>query len=93
MTSADPNIRPDPDQVLVDIADYVTGFTPDAQAIDASRLCMWDAIGCALNALDFPDCTKLLGPVVPGTLVPHASRVPGTSHALDPVTATFSFAA
>jgi 2-methylcitrate dehydratase len=90
MTS-DSNVRPAPDQVLVDIADYVTDFTPGAEAIDASRLCMWDAIGCALNALDFPECTKLLGPAVPGTIVPHASRVPGTSYALDPVTATFSF--
>lgn len=83
--------RPQPDTVLADIAEYVAAFTPGAAAIDASRLCMWDAIGCALNALDFPDCTKLLGPIVPGTFVPHASRVPGTSHALDPVTATFSF--
>jgi 2-methylcitrate dehydratase len=91
MSSTDPNARPDPDKVLTDIADYVCDFTPGTPAIDASRLCMWDAIGCALNALDFPECTKLLGPVVPGTLVPHASRVPGTSHALDPVTATFSF--
>ena len=82
----DQSTRPDPDKALVDIADYVSSFTPSAQAIDASRLCMWDAIGCALNALDFPDCTKLIGPVVPGTLVPNASRVPGTSHALDPVT-------
>jgi 2-methylcitrate dehydratase len=91
MTSTDSNVRPAPDRALVDIADYVTDFTPRAEAIAASRLCMWDAIGCALNALDFPECTKLLGPVVPGTIVPHASRVPGTSYALDPVTATFSF--
>ena len=86
-----PKVRPEPDRVLADIADYAASFKPGAQALDASRLCMFDAIGCALNALDFPDCTKLIGPVVPGTVVPHASRVPGTSHALDPVTATFSF--
>jgi len=91
MSSAESNVRPAPDQVLVDIGNYVTHFTPGAEAIAASRLCMWDAIGCALNALDFPECTKLLGPVVPGTIVPHAARVPGTSYALDPVTATFSF--
>jgi 2-methylcitrate dehydratase len=91
MTSDHSNVRPAPDQVLVDIGNYVTDFTPGAEAIAASRLCMWDAIGCALNALDFPECTKLLGPVVPGTVVPHASRVPGTNYALDPVTATFSF--
>ncbi len=80
-----------PDQALVDIADYVFKFEPSSQGIDASRLCMLDTMGCALNALDYPDCTKMLGPVVPGTIVPHASRVPGTSHELDPVTATFSF--
>jgi 2-methylcitrate dehydratase len=54
---------------------------------------MWDTMGCALNALAFPECTKLLGPVVPGTIVPHASRVPGTPYALDPITATFNFGA
>ncbi|HEV7801745.1 MAG TPA: MmgE/PrpD family protein, partial [Burkholderiales bacterium] len=91
MIPSESNVRPAPDPVLVDIADYVRSFKPSAEAVAASRLCMWDAMGCALNALDFPDCTKLLGPVVPGTVVPHASRVPGTSYALDPVTATFSF--
>ena len=85
------NARPQPDKVLTDIADYVSQFEVSAQAIDAARLCMLDAMGCALNALDFPDCTKLLGPSCPGTVVPHASRVPGTSYELDPVTATFSF--
>lgn len=82
-----------PDKTLVDIADYVSTFEPTAKGIDAARLCMLDAMGCALNALDYPDCTKLLGPVVPGTVVPHGSRVPGTSYELDPVTATFSFGA
>ena len=91
MPSTDSNTRPAPDKVLADIADYVSTFTPGAKAIDAARLSLFDTIGCALNALDFPDCTKLIGPVVPGTMVPHGSRVPGTSHTLDPVTATFSF--
>ena len=89
--ATNPNTRPDPDRALADIADYVSTFEPSAKAIDAARLCMFDAMGCALNALDYPDCTKMLGPVVPGTVVPHASRVPGTSYELDPVTATFSF--
>ena len=80
-----------PDQALLDIVDYVATFEPTVKGIDAARLCLLDAMGCALNALDYPDCIKLLGPVVPGTVVPHASRVPGTSYALDPVTATFSF--
>ena len=87
------NIRSKPDPELLDIADYVMQFEPSAQAIDAARLCLLDTMGCALNALDFPECTKLLGPVVPGTVVPHGSRVPGTKFELDPVTATFSFGA
>jgi 2-methylcitrate dehydratase len=85
------NIRSKPDQVLVDIADYVSQFEASAEAIDAARLCLLDTMGCALNALDFPECTKLLGPVVPGTVVPHGARVPGINYELDPVTATFSF--
>jgi 2-methylcitrate dehydratase len=85
------NTRPQPDQVLTDIADYAATFQPGADAIAAARLCLLDTIGCALDALDFHECTKLLGPVVPGTIVPHGSRVPGTEFELDPVTATFSF--
>jgi 2-methylcitrate dehydratase len=91
MASTNSNTRPAPDQVLRDIADYVTTFEPSTTAIDAARLCVLDTIGCALNALDFPACTKLLGPVVAGTVVPHGARVPGTAYDLDPVTATFSF--
>ena len=91
MSSTQSNIERKPDQALADIADYVSTFEPSAKAIDAARLCMLDAMGCALNALDYPACTKLLGPVVPGTIVPHASRVPGTNYELDPVIATFSF--
>ena len=87
------NIRSKPDPELIDIADYVSRFDPGEKAIDAARYCLLDTMGCALNALDFPECTKLLGPVVPGTVVPHGSRVPGTKFELDPVTATFSFGA
>ena len=91
MTSTTSNSRPAPDQVLLDIADYVLNYQiRGKQAIDAARLCMTDAIACALDALDFPECTKLVGPVVPGTIVPHGSRVPGTRHELDPATAAFS---
>ncbi len=85
------NIRPAPDQVLVDIADYVVNYrVREPQAIDCARLCMTDAVACALIALDYPECARLVGPVVPGTIVPHGSRVPGTRHELDPVTAAFS---
>jgi 2-methylcitrate dehydratase len=85
------NVRPQPDAVLQDIADYVTRYRiRNRKTIEAAHWCVVDALACALDALDYPECTKLLGPVVPGTVVPHASRVPGTSYRLDPVTATFS---
>ena len=87
------NPRRTPDRELVDIADYVMNFKVGEPAIDAARLCLTDTLACALDALDFPDCAKLVGPVVPGTVVPYGSRVPGTRHQLDPVTATFSFGA
>ena len=92
MVPINSNIRPAPDQVLLDIADYVLHYRiRGPQAIDCARLCMTDAIACALTALDYPECTRLVGPVVPGTMVPHGSRVPGTHHVLDPATAAFSF--
>ena len=82
--------RPEPDQVLVDIADYVTGYQVRSdRAYATARLCLLDTLGCGLEALSYPACTKLLGPVVPGTVVPHGARVPGTSHVLDPVKAAF----
>lgn len=85
------NKRPGPDKVLVDIAEYALNYRISRPtALESARLCMLDALACALDALDYPDCTKLLGPVVPGTVVPHGSRVPGTAYELDPVTATFS---
>ena len=82
--------RPEPDQVLVDIADYVTGYPVKSdRAFQTARLCLLDTLGCGLEALSYPACTKHLGPVVPGTVVPHGARVPGTSHVLDPVKAAF----
>jgi 2-methylcitrate dehydratase len=87
------NERPPFDRELTDIADYVMNFKVGRPALDAARLCLTDTLACALDALDFADCVKLIGPVVPGTVVPHASRVPGTGFELDPVTATFGFGA
>ena len=82
--------RPDPDQVLVDIADYVIqDEVRSDRAYATARLCLLDTLGCGLEALSYPACTKLLGPVVPGTTVPHGARVPGTSLVLDPVKAAF----
>jgi len=86
--------RPKPDQVLVDIADYVCTATIDsALAIETARHCLLDTLGCGLEALEYPACTKLLGPLVPGTVVPHGARVPGTRFQLDPVQAAFNIGA
>src|SRR5579859_5748033 len=94
MSTATSNVRPQPDQVLVDIADYVTKYRIElAEAYETARLCLMDTLGCGMEALGYPACTKLLGPVVPGTIVPHGARVPGTSFQLDPVQAAFNIGA
>jgi 2-methylcitrate dehydratase len=86
--------RPPPDSVLTDIADYVmSGPTPSALALDTARACLIDTLGCGLEALEYPACTKLLGPIVPGTIVPNGAHVPGTPHVLDPVQAAFNLGA
>src|SRR4051794_19902088 len=88
------NVRPKPDQVLTDIADYVTKYrVTSAEAYETARYCLMDTLGCGLEALEYPACTKLLGPIVPGTVVPHGARVPGTSYQLDPVQAAFNIGA
>lgn len=87
------NVRPAPDKVLTDIADYVLDFKIGEPAMDSARLVLTDTLACALDALDYPECTKLLGPDVPGTIVPNGARVPGTSYVLDPASAAFSFGA
>jgi 2-methylcitrate dehydratase len=85
------NVRPEPDQVLVDIADYVIGYRIDSElALSTARNCLIDTLGCGLEALEYPACTKLLGPVVPGTVVPNGAKVPGTPYQLDPVQAAFN---
>ncbi|HKD77378.1 MAG TPA: 2-methylcitrate dehydratase, partial [Ktedonobacterales bacterium] len=86
--------RPQPDSVLVDIADYVLSYKIDSPlAYETARNCLMDTLGCGLEALEYPACTKLLGPIVPGTVVPNGARVPGTSHQLDPVQAAFNIGA
>src|SRR5215510_909548 len=94
MSAAISNVRPAPDQVLVDIADYVLGYDSASQeAYNTARLCLMDTLGCGLEALSYPACTKLLGPIVPGTVVPHGAKVPGTQFQLDPVQAAFNIGA
>ena len=86
--------RPAPDQVLVDIADYVANFaiTSD-EAYRTAHYDLLDTLGCGFEALAYPACTKLLGPVVPGTIVPNGAKVPGTPYQLDPVQAAFNLGA
>lgn len=87
-------MRPQPDKVLVDIADYACSAGIDSrEAYDTARLCLMDTLGCGLEALEYPACTRLLGPDVPGTIVPNGARVPGTSYEMDPVTAAFNLGA
>jgi 2-methylcitrate dehydratase len=84
------NVRPPPDRLLVEIAEYVIGFEISSdQAHETARYALLDSLGCALLALGFPECAKLLGPVVPGTVVPDGVHVPGTPYVLDPVKAAF----
>jgi 2-methylcitrate dehydratase len=85
------NLRPIPDKVLVDISNYVTGYSIQSEeAYRTAHLGLMDTLGCGLEALNFPACTRLLGPIVPGIIVPNGARVPGTQYQLDPVTAAFN---
>ena len=85
-STVESNVRQDPDELLIKIADYALDFTIDShEAFSTARYCLMDTLGCGLLALNFPDCKKLLGPYVDGTKVPNGVRVPGTNHVLDPV--------
>ena len=85
------NVRPPSDTVLAQIADYVasTTITSD-EAYETARYCLLDSVGCALLALKYPACTKLLGPLVPGAELPGGARVLGLDYELDPVRSAFN---
>jgi 2-methylcitrate dehydratase len=86
--------RPDPDSALIAIAEYAKSFAiQSAQAYETARYCLMDTLACGFQALKYPACTKLLGPVVPGAVMPGGARVPGTSFELDPVQAAFNIGA
>ena len=88
------NVRPKPDKVLTQIADYVTRYkVTSKEAYETARYCLMDTLGCGFEALEYPACTKLLGPIVPGTVVPNGAKVPGTDFQLDPVQAAFNLGA
>jgi len=94
MSSHISNVRPEFDQPLIDIVDYVLNYRVESSlAYETARYCLLDTLGCGLQALDFPACTKLLGPLVPGLTMKNGARVPGTSYELDPVQAAFNIGA
>ncbi|OGV26114.1 MAG: 2-methylcitrate dehydratase [Legionellales bacterium RIFCSPHIGHO2_12_FULL_37_14] len=91
---AEDNRKPPYDEVLVKIADYILDTKIDSSiAYDTARLCLMDSLGCAILALKFPECRKLIGPIVKGAVLPGGARVIGTHFELDPVQAAFNIGA
>ena len=83
-----------PDRLFIEIADYVLDYRIETpEAFITARLCLLDALGCGLLALNYPACTKLLGPIVPGAEVPNGVRIPGLPYRLEPVQAAFNIGA
>ncbi len=94
MSSHVSNERPVWDKVLTDIADYALSYEIESElAYTTAHYCLIDTLGCGLEALEYPACTKLLGPIVPRTTVPNGAHVPGTNYQLDPVQAAFNIGA
>ena len=88
------NVRPKPDKVLTLIADYATKHqVKSSEAYETARYCLMDTLGCGFEALEYPACTKLLGPIDPATVVPNGAKVPGTKFQLDPVQAAWNLGA
>ncbi|HKT31879.1 MAG TPA: bifunctional 2-methylcitrate dehydratase/aconitate hydratase [Gammaproteobacteria bacterium] len=86
--------RPAPEKVLTDIADYVLGYKIESkEAYEIARYCLMDTLACGMLALNYPACTKLMGPVVPGATLKNGAHVPGTNYELDPVQAAFNIGA
>ena len=86
--------RPDPDALLVEIAEYARNFSIQSElAYETARYCLMDTLACGFQALQYPACTKLLGPVVPGATLAGGARVPGLNFELDPVQAAFNIGA
>lgn len=88
------NLRPDFDDLIQQIVDYVVSYQPDSKlAWQTAHWCLFDTLGCGMLALNYPACTKLLGPIVDGITISHGVKVPGTSFELDPVQAAFNMGA
>ena len=83
--------RPQPDQVIQDIADYVCDYEINSElAYSTAHYCLMDSLACSMLAMKFDDCNRLLGPIVPGATLAGGARVPGTGHELDPAQAAFN---
>jgi len=86
--------RPAPDDVLTAIADYALSYEiASALAYETAAYCLMDTLACGFQALKYPACTKLMGPVVPGATLTGGARVPGTAYELDPINAAFNIGA
>jgi 2-methylcitrate dehydratase len=94
MTVETLNVRPEPDDIVVQLADYAANYAPDGvEALTTARYNLFDTLGCGLLALRYPECVKRLGPMVPGATLPNGARVPGTDWLLEPVHAAFNIGA
>src|ERR1700730_12296324 len=90
-TEADINLRPEFEREMVAMADYVLNYQINSdEAFETARLCLMDTLGCGFLALRYPACSKLLGPIIPDTVVQNGVKVPGTKFELDPVQAAFN---
>src|SRR6266851_4592103 len=86
--------RPAPDHILTAIADYALSFEIKSElAYETAGYCLMDTLACGFQALKYPACTKLMGPVVPGATLTNGARVPGTAYELDPINAAFNIGA
>ena len=83
-----------PDEILVNIANYVFDYKIKSnEALETAKNCLIDTLGCGLEALDYPACVKHLGPIVPGSIVPNGTKIPGTDFQLDPINGAFNIGA
>jgi len=82
------------DKEIIDIVDYVENYEIKSEvAYETAWNCLLDTLGCGLEALEYDECKKLLGPLVSGTTVTNGVRVPGTNYELDPVQGAFNIGA
>lgn len=79
------------DDLIVQIAHYTYTYDvkQDSAAIEAARLSLLDALGCATETLSSQACPTFIGPNVPNTITRNGFRLPGTSYELDPIKGAF----